>query len=268
MFSINRKHIQERLGNTNINIQGEKMRIIQYNSATDINIQFEDTGNVLFHQCYSNFLRGTLKDYYLPTLYGKGILENSNIYDENGNKRIEFIYWDGMMKRCYSEPELKKYPSYKGCSVCNEWLHFSQFETWFSQNYYQCGNEKMNLDKDILYKGNKLYSPNTTIFVPERINILFTKTNRNRGKYPIGVYYKKQNKKFVAQVSKLKNEELNTKKQEYLGMFDTPEDAFEVYKKEKEKYIKEVADCYRYKYSNFPDELYYALYNYKVEITD
>jgi hypothetical protein len=126
----------------------------------------------------------------------------------------------------------------------------------------------MCLDKDILYKNNKVYSPDTTIFVPERINILFTKTNATRGQCPIGVYYKKKNKKFVAQVSKLKNEQSNTKQQEYLGLYDTPAEAFEVYKKAKESYIKEVADFYMSKYPNFPKKIYDALYNYKVEITD
>lgn len=268
MYVINNQHSKERLGSTNINIQGERMIIIKYNNANDIDIRFEDTGHILYHQCYGNFLKGALKDYFLPTLYNHGILENSNIYDKDGKKRIEFIYWDDMLKRCYYQKDIEKYPTYRRCTVCDEWLHFPEFEKWFNTNYYKCGEEKMTLDKDILIKNNKIYSPQTSIFVPERINILFTKANKNRGKYPIGVYFKKQNGKFVAQVSKLKNETSNTKRQEYLGMFNTPEEAFFAYKTEKEKYIKEIADYYKNKYNNFPDILYKALYNYKVEITD
>ena len=40
----------------------------------------------------------------------------------------------------------------------------------------------MCLDKDIFCKGNKLYSRCTCIFVPQRINLLFTKSDKSRGK--------------------------------------------------------------------------------------
>lgn len=259
---------KERLGEINTNCQGELMKIIAYRKATDVDIQFLETKNIIYHQFYSNFQKGALKDYYLPTFYGVGIVGNGTIHNSNGDETLTFKFWDSMLKRCYSEVDLQRYPTYQPCYVCDDWLHLPNFEDWAEGNYYQCGNEKMCLDKDILYKNNKMYSPDTTIFVPERINILFTKTNASRGQYPIGVYYKKKNKKFVAQVSKLKNEQSNTKQQKYLGLYNTPEEAFEVYKKAKETYIKEVADFYMNKYSNFPKKIYDALYNYKVEITD
>lgn len=259
---------KERLGEVNTNCQGELMKIINYRKATDIDIQFLETNNIIYHQAYSNFQKGTLKDYCLPTFYNMGILDNGRIFDDKGNKTFAFKLWDSMLKRCYSKVDLQRYPTYQSCYVCDDWLHLPVFESWVEDNYYECGSEKMCLDKDILCKHNKLYSPDTTIFVPERINILFTKTNASRGQYPIGVYYKKKNKKFVAQVSKLKDEKSNTKQQEYLGLYDTPEEAFEVYKKAKESYIKEVADFYINKYPNFPKKIYDALYNYKVEITD
>lgn len=113
----------------------------------------------------------------------------------------------------------------------------------------------MHLDKDILIKGNKIYSPNTCIFVPQKINSLFTKRNSVRGEYPIGVTYSKKNHKFEPQVQG----------RGWLGYYDTPEESFEVYKKNKEKRIKEIADEYKNK---IPIKLYDALYDYKVEITD
>ena len=258
----------KRLGEINNNCQNELMQIINYRKATDIDIRFLQTNNVIYHQSYSNFKKGALKDYYLPTLYDVGIIGNSRIYNINGEKTLSFRHWEYMLKRCYYQRDLQRYPTYAPCEVCNDWLNLSNFERWVENNYYQCGNEKMCLDKDILFKNNKIYSPNTTIFVPERINILFTKTNATRGKYPIGVYYKKKNKKFVAQVSKLNDEQSNTKKQEYLGLYDDPETAFEAYKIAKEAYIKEVADFYINKYPHFPKKIYEALYNYQVEITD
>lgn len=268
MQTISKQQGSERLGEIRENSQGELMEIVAYRSSTDIDILFRDTGNILKHQTYGNFKRGTPKDYYLPTFYGHGIKKNSPLYDNQGNRTITFGYWEDMMKRCYYQPDVERYPSYSECYVCDEWLELPNFERWVVDNYYQCGDERMVLDKDILFKGNKLYSPDTAMFVPERINGLFTKTNRMRGTYPIGVYYKKKNGKFCAQVSKLSDEMRGTKKQEYLGLFDTPEEAFIAYKFEKEKYIKQVADYYIARYSNFPLKLYRALYNYTVDIDD
>lgn len=268
MQSISQKQAYERLGEIRENRQGELMEIIGYRSATDIDIRFMDTGNILKHQAYSNFIRGTPKDYYLPTFYGRGIKRDAQLFDERGNRTLAFGYWDDMLKRCYNEPDVKRYPRYAECYVCDEWLDLPTFERWVEDNYYSCGDEKMVLDKDILFKGNCLYSPETAIFVPERINGLFTKTNKSRGAYPIGVYYKTKNRKFVAQVSKLSNEMCGTKQQEYLGLFDTPEEAFAAYKQEKEYYIKQVADYYCDRYPNFPIRLYDALYNYTVDIND
>lgn len=250
------------------NRQGELMEIVAYRSATDIDILFRDTGNVLEHQAYGNFVRGTPKDYHLPTFYGHGIKRDARLFDEHGNKTLAFGYWEDMLKRCYYAPDVERHPVYADCHVCDEWLDLPTFEQWVEHNFYQCGSEKMVLDKDILFKGNKLYSPQTAMFVPERINVLFTKTNRMRGTYPIGVYYKKKNRKFCAQVSKLFDEISGTKQQEYLGLFDTPEEAFAAYKFEKEKYIKQVADHYRNRYPHFPLKLYRALYNYTVDIDD
>jgi hypothetical protein len=116
----------------------------------------------------------------------------------------------------------------------------------------------MELDKDILIKGNKIYSPDTCIFVPHEINMLFIKRNAKRGKYPIGVSYDKQKKKFEASCS------INNK-QKRIGRFSTAEDAFNAYKIYKEGLIKQVATIYKAK---IPYELYNALINYEVEITD
>lgn len=268
MRAVTKRQAFERLGEIRENCQGELMEIIGYRSATDIDIQFRDTGNVLEHQSYNNFTHGAIKDYCLPTFYNRGIKRHGRLYDDNGNRTLAFGYWDDMLKRCYNQNDLERYPMYSDCYVCDEWLDLPTFELWVEDNYYQCGSERMVLDKDILYKGNRLYSPDTAIFVPERINGLLTKTNRSRGDYPIGVYYKAKNRKFVAQVSKLNNELRGTKRQEYLGLFDTPEEAFLAYKVEKERYIKQVADHYYDKYPNFPARLYDALYSYTVDIDD
>ena len=183
-----------------------------------------------------------------------------------GNQKLKkksYEYWSHMIERCFSEKFKNKKICYKDVICCNEWVCYSNFKIFFEQNYYEIEGERMHLDKDILYKGNKIYSPKTCIFVPQRINSLFTKSNALRGNLPIGVKDSRHNK-FVASCAIACN---NYKKSKdiHIGTFNTPEEAFNAYKTFKEKYIKQVADEYKDK---IPKKLYDAMYNWKVEITD
>lgn len=120
----------------------------------------------------------------------------------------------------------------------------------------------MCLDKDILVKGNKIYSPETCVFVPERINTLFIKKDNDRGVIPVGV--RRVGNKYRARCNYIAIDNKNKRKE--LGTFDTPEDAFyKGYKLFKEDYIKEMAERYKDK---IPENIYKALYRYEVEITD
>ena len=147
-----------------------------------------------------------------------------------------YATWNAMITRCYNENLRHKHPSYKDCTVSEYFRYLSNFKEWYHK---QIGSDKegWHLDKDILVKGNKVYSENTCCFVPQEINALFTKAERIRGKYPIGVYYdtSKTHKRFSARVSK-------NGKHKRFGSYLTPEEAFVVYKREKEKHIKEVAN--------------------------
>ena len=165
-----------------------------------------------------------------------------------------------MIRRCYDPYLLNEHPTYIECLVCEEWHNFQNFAKWYEENYYEIKGERMNLDKDILVKENKIYSPETCIIVPDKINSLFTKRNNDRGKYPIGVSYHETHN--ILDVHCNKGGE-----QEYLGRFplDKPFQAFTAYKNFKESYVKKVADEYK---ELIPVELYNAMYNYKVDIND
>ena len=167
-----------------------------------------------------------------------------------------------MLKRCYSGECQKKHPTYKDCYVCPEWLNYSNFKKWFNDNYYEIEGEQMDLDKDILVKGNKIYAPNTCVFVPQNINTLFIKRDKARGKYPIGVCFCKDKNKYKVQCNIFYNGKRQLK---HLGYYNTIDDDFKVYKESKESNIKQIADYYKAK---IPNELYEAMYTYKVEITD
>ena len=122
----------------------------------------------------------------------------------------------------------------------------------------------MELDKDILYKNNKIYSPKTCIFVPQRINQLFIKQQRKRGTHSIGVSFTSDKTKLIVQC---RINEGYGSKLEHLGRFplSEPFHAFYTYKIFKENYIKQIADEYK---SLIPQKLYDALYRYEVEIND
>ena len=167
-----------------------------------------------------------------------------------------------MLQRCYYDKFHERNPTYIGCKVCDEWLNFQNFAEWYEKNYYEVEGETMCLDKDILVKHNKIYSTDTCIYVPQTINLLFTKNNSKRGESVIGTTPFKG--KYVVQCH-LINPKTGKSKYEYLGRYDTQEKAFEVYKYYKEKNIKEVADYFK---NLIPKRLYDGMYSYEVEITD
>jgi len=178
-------------------------------------------------------------------------------YDGNVKNKEAYKTWHALLQRTVDPKYKEKHTAYKDTKICNEWLIYDNFEKWYESNYYNIG-EKLYIDKDIIRKNNKTYSPDNCVFVPRIINNLFTTRRLNRGKYPIGVNKKDTDNKFCAKCNEFGNAII-------IGYYNTEKEAFEAYKTEKEKYIKQVADLYKDK---IPKVLYNALYNYKVEITD
>jgi hypothetical protein len=249
---------KERLGAINKNTYGSTMKITEYNNSYDILVKFEQ-GNTV-HTNWQAFCKGEVTNVFDKSVcnvgyIGQGIYKTS----ENGKKTKINETWHKMLQRCYDEKFQEREPTYKGCFVCEDWLNFQNFGNWFDENYYEVQGEIMHLDKDILLKGNKIYSPDTCVFVPQRINCLFIKSDASRGNYPIGVNYHKVNNKYIARCNIDKGE------RKYLGSFNTPEEAFNSYKIFKENYIKVVAEYHKNK---IPKNLYYALLSYEVDIND
>ena len=93
-----------------------------------------------------------------------------------------YTAWKSMKAR--SEPAYQnKYPSYQGVAVCDQWKVFSNFHKWAVVNLL----EGLEVDKDVLLPGNKLYSPPTCAALPKRINYLLNSFKSNCGTLPIGV---------------------------------------------------------------------------------
>ena len=251
----------DRTGETLSLKTGESITIVRYGNANNLDVQFSN-GVVLKNKKYRDFENGSLFKFLKPDkVYGVGIYEDG-VYKTRVEDVMtkEYMTWSNMLQRCY-HPRNKD-NTYKDCIVCEEWLHFQTFAKWYNENIWH--EDATCLDKDILFKGNKLYSPKTCVLVDNNINILFVKSNKIRGKYPIGVSLDKGikgNKKYVSKIS------INGKSVK-LGRYETMEEAFQVYKKSKEEYIKNIALEYRNKYPRFPEKLYKAMCNYTVDIDD
>ena len=255
--------IVNRIGEENYNSFGSKMIIKEYRNNKDIDVYFPEYDWIFEHTIYQSFKKGEIKCPYEPRYYGKGYLgEGKYKMSINGKHTDEFDIWYEMLRRCYDPKFHKKHPTYKGCGVEEYLLNFQHMGEWLGENYYEVPGETMCLDKDILYKGNKIYSRETCIVVPQRINTLFVKSDNARGDNPIGIIPRPSGN-YQAYCNN------GYGKLICLGTYSTKEEAFQTYKVYKEKLIKEVIDSYEGKipephYSRLRD----AMYNYKVEIDD
>lgn len=249
----------DRTGLTKNNNFGSKMTITRYKNANDIDVYFEEYNWTAKNKDMRNFNAGRIKCPYEPRLYGVGYIgEGKYKMSEGCIKTKAYNTWRAMIERCYNKNKHDR-PTYDDCTVCNEWHNFQNFAEWYEENYYEIDNEKMCLDKDILVKGNKIYGPETCVFVPNRINALFTKRQNKRGKASIGLTMYGKNKKFRVSCQNENCKHIN------LGSYDTQEEAFAIYKQFKENTIKQVADEYK---DLIPEKLYNAMYEYEVEIED
>jgi len=140
--------------------------------------------------------------------------------------------WASMLQRGYSSKLKEKYPTYKDCFVNEEWHLFSNFKSWMEKQKW----ENNQLDKDILFEGNKEYSKDKCIFVPKHINMFLTDRVNDRGEYPLGVCWDKNAGKFRAYCKGGQG------KQIYLGLFTDPQEAHIVWKECKHKLALQYAN--------------------------
>ena len=229
-------------------------KVVSYLNSDNVTVEFINTGFIT-NVKGDNLIRGKVKDYLHPSVYGVGILGQR--FNKFTCDREVYTIWRNMLKRCYSTIQHKSQPTYTDCSVSESFKNFEVFEKWckvqtgFKQQGFQ-------LDKDILIKGNNVYSEDTCCFVPKEVNLLLVNRQLHRGETPVGVNYHKKRKQYRARCNK---DGVNV----HLGWFSSPEQAFQAYKKAKETYIKEVANKWK---DQIDPRVYEALMKYEVEITD
>lgn len=245
---------KQRLGERSFNSFGTEMEIIQYNKSNDIIVMFLDEYKTKVHTIYQNFKDGNVRNPYDKTIFGVGYIGigKYDIYD-NCIKRRSYQTWQNMLKRCYDNKTQNKQSTYIGCVVCGEWHNYQNFAEWYDKNYYELDGCRMHLDKDILGNGCKIYSPETCIFVPQRINMLFVAKSKSCDcDLPTGI-----TRTFLSDGTIKYNSMYNGK---HIKTFDNLSDALYNYNLKKKEHIKQVADEYRDK---IPTRLYKALIEWK-----
>ena len=254
-----------RVGEEALNKQGCLVKIIEYNNANDIVVEFQDKYKARVHTKYCHFLSGDIKNPYYPSVLGvgmKGCLYPTR--DEYGNYIKEYTTWNNMLKRCFDKKEKEKHKTYKNVCCCDEWLVYDNFYKWATTqsnyNLWKCGGNNWHLDKDILSK-DSVYSPKTCCFVPDIVNKLFNKQRLHRSSLPIGV--QKNGDNFMARCRNPLNDSIS----EYLGTYKTPLEAFLVYKTYKEDIIKQIAQI-EFDAGNITEDCYNAMMKYEVRVTD
>jgi hypothetical protein len=198
-------------------------------------------------------MKGSIKNPFHKSVYGVGF-SGIGKYSCKNYPKIHKT-WTGMLERGYSEIHNTKAPTYKDCIADDAWHNFQNFAKWMEENFNSNYMSNWQLDKDILIKGNKIYSSETCCFVPKEINEIFKKSNFNK------LCVKGVQKTKWGYIARCASQGVRV----HLGTFDTPEEAFQAYKTAKEKHIKSVADKWK---SLISDNVYQAMYNYEVEITD
>lgn len=231
--------------------------VVGYAGAHDVTVKWQD-GSV--QRTSTTYVKsGNIKPAFQPSVCGIGYPGYPMLKGDKDSSDKAYLHWVGMMKRCY-DPKTRAMPknlSYFDCTIDESWHNYSVFKSWAeAQVGYDA--ECNHIDKDILVKGNRVYSAETCVLLPSIINLAISKgsTKGKPSNLPIGVT--QIDSGFVSRCT-------TDKGREYLGFFKTPSLAFSAYKECKECYIKKIAEDWRHVIS---EAAYVALLNYVVQEDD
>ena len=236
-----------------INNKGCEAVIIDYLDSSKILVEFLDENRFRRYFEARDIREGVFKNPFLPTVskvayLGDGIHKTRT----NGKPCRIHKVWSGMFTRCYYDLGGERYKSYRDCEVHKDWHNFQNFADWYKmQKFYDKGYD---LDKDILVKGNRLYSAETCCLVPPSLNNSVGLRHNPKGKYAAGVRLDRRSGKFNSSISKFG-------KEYHLGVWDNESEASVAYLSAKKEYMRELAMIYKDKVS---DKVFNALFNWEV----
>lgn len=143
-----------RIGEEKTNYQNDIMKIISYNNANDIVVEFQDSNHGTVHTNYYNFKSKSVKNPYHPEVCGVGMIgDKYPARKPNGNPTKEYYAWRDMLRRCFDEKKIEKNPTYKDVVCSDDFLYYEIFYDWLhsQENFDRWLNGKgWAIDKDIL----------------------------------------------------------------------------------------------------------------------
>ena len=214
---------RERLGEEKYNKQGCLMKIVEYNKSSDIVVEFQDKRKERIRTTYKEFVKGSIKNHYHPTIYGVGCV-GTKYHARTSNKIFkEYATWKNMLYRCYGESYGERYKTHRDATVCEEWLCYENFYDWIheqsnAENFISGNNWILN--RNIIIKDNDIYSPETCCLVPQNVHRLFMEQDLNM-EYATESVLQKYKEYKEKQIKKVAQEEFangNISKQCYNAM--------------------------------------------------
>lgn len=247
----NIKKYVNRVGEKHLTNQGYEIEIIEYYDSKNSTIRFED-GQIYYNIEYGNIKKRTVSNKMHKTVYGVGFLGVGKFNaKEQGMTTKEYCIWSNIIRRCYDEKTQQKHPTYKDVTVCEEWHNFQNFAQWYEENY----REGFHLDKDIFCRECKIYSPETCCFVPQEINNVINRFDRDIiSNLPLGIG--KRGRNYHIQISR------SGKSYGEYGI-TTIDEAIKRYEYLKENEIKRLANLWK---AYLDSRVYETLINFKFVI--
>lgn len=242
-----------KVGDIFTNNQGCKGEVIEYINARKVKIKFLDKLGCEKYFEVSDIKKGTFSNPYFPNTLGRGFIgEGEYSSKSDGKTSVEYNIWSAMMVRSYDPNYHEKFPTYIGCSVSKYFLNYQNCAKWLNEQP-NFGRKGFVLDKDLLVRGNKTYSPETCCIIPQEINSFLAVRPSSNPDLPVGVTISRYGK-YLAKFSKTP-----------LGSFKTLDRAFRAYKEAKEYKAKQLATTYK---DQIDIRAYEALMKYEVNIDD
>lgn len=238
--------------------QGCQVEVVDYQAYNSILVRFTDIQSHEKIVSKKELLNGSIKNPFHPEVRGIGFFgvgpHTGKLCRGSLVNTKEYTHWSSMMTRCYYEGYHERFPTYAECSVDPQWHNFQEFAEW-CQWQVGFGNKKSVLDKDLLSAGNKLYSPETCVFLPPELNSLIVTQVKVGKHFPAGISFQQSSQKYIVSCAidgKNKN----------LGRYKCPDEAFAVYKDFKESLVKEKAEEYK---DRIDIRAYAGMMNFKVQ---
>lgn len=182
----------EIIGETYITNEGYEIQIIDYIDRSNVLIKFIKFPDYQVWSTMQNIRNGQIKNPYHKSVYNRGFYGVGRHKARNNNIKTEqYVKWFSMFDRCYNPKVHEKMPEYIDCEVSDEFCNFQNFAEWYDRKIYT-SNYKLELDKDLLVRWNKIYSPRTCCFIPKEINnnLNYTRDNKEYMNYLYQKYKK------------------------------------------------------------------------------